>query len=67
MRQKHVRIIIRPDGTCSVDAIHFADASCTQVTQQILNALGGQVSDERLKPEAQRLPPQANPQREGAR
>lgn len=32
-----------------------------------MNALGGQVSEERLKPEAQRMPPQTNPQREGAR
>jgi hypothetical protein len=67
MRQKHVRVIIRPDGTCTVDAINFADANCTQATQQILAALAGPVTEERLKPEAQRLPPQANVRKEAAR
>ena len=67
MRQKHVRMIIRQDGTCAVDAVNFTDATCTQATQQIIQALGGQVSEERLKPESQRLPPQVNRQREGAR
>jgi hypothetical protein len=54
---KHIKVLIRPDGSCSVDAINFADATCTQATQQILNALAGQLTDERHKPEAQRLPP----------
>jgi hypothetical protein len=67
MNQKHVRMIIRADGSCTVDAIHFTDATCTQATQQILAALGGPVTADRLKPEAQRLPPQANRQKEGSR
>ena len=67
MHPKHVRMIIRSDGTCTVDAINFTDATCTQVTQQILAVLGGPVTEERLKPEAQRLPPQADRAREGAR
>ena len=64
---KYVKMLIHIDGTCSVDAINFADATCTQATQQILAALGGPVTEDRLKPEAQRLPPQANRQMEGAR
>lgn len=67
MPQKHVRIIIHQDGTCTVDALHFTDATCTQATRQILAALGGPVTEERHKPEAQRLPPQANPRKEAAR
>lgn len=67
MRGKHVRMIIHADGTCSVDAVNFTDATCLQATQQIMKALSGQVTEENLKPEAQRLPPQANLQREGAR
>lgn len=67
MQQKHVRMIIKLDGTCTVDAINFTDTTCTQATQQILKALSGQVTDDRLKPEAQRLPPQANNQREASR
>ncbi len=67
MRQKHVRMIIKPDGSCTVDAINFTDATCTQATEQILKALGGPVTEDRLKPEAQRLPPQANNRREAAR
>ena|GEM_PF-6692243 len=67
MRHKHVRMIIRQDGTCAVDAINFADATCTHATQQIMQALAGQIAEERLKPEAQRLPPEANQRREAAR
>ena len=67
MRTKHVRMIIRLDGTCTVDAINFTDATCTHAAEQILKALGGSVTEERHKPEAQRLPPQANNRREAAR
>ena len=67
MHQKHVRMIIRPDGSCTVDAMNFTDATCTQATQQILAALGGPITEDRLKPEAQRLPPQAKERREAAR
>ena len=67
MRMKHVRMIIKPDGTCTVDAINFTDATCTQTTQQILTALGGPITDERHKSEAQRLPPHANDRREATR
>lgn len=64
---KCVKIIIRADGSCSIDAVNFTDATCTQATQQILAALGGAATEERLKPEAQRLPPQANRQMEASR
>ena len=67
MRHKHVRMIIRQDGSCAVDAINFTDTTCTQATQQIMQALNGHVAEERLKPEAQRLPPQENRQMEGSR
>ncbi len=67
MRQKYIRMLIKPDGSCTIDAINFTDATCTQATQQILETLGGPVTDDRLKPEAQRLPPQANNRREAAR
>jgi hypothetical protein len=60
MRTKHVRMIIKPDGTCTVDAINFTDATCTQATQQILTRARRPRHRRRLKPEAQRLPPQAN-------
>jgi hypothetical protein len=67
MHPKHVRMIIKPDGSCTVDAINFTDATCTQATQQILGALGGPITEDRLKPEAQRLPWQANNRREETR
>ncbi len=67
MRHKHVRMIIKADGSCTVDAINFTDATCTQATQQILAALGGPITEDRLKPEAQRLSPQANRRMEEAR
>ncbi len=37
---KHVKLIIRPDGTWSIDAVNFTDATCTTATQQIMQALG---------------------------
>lgn len=67
MRTKHICMIIKPDGSCTVDAINFTDATCTRATQQILTALGGPITEDRLKPEAQRLPPQSNSGREAAR
>jgi len=67
MPQKHIKIIIRADGACSVDAVNFTDATCQQATDQIMRALAGQVTADRLKLEAQRLPPQANNRREAAR
>lgn len=63
---KHVRMIIRSDGSCSVDAMNFTDATCQHVTQQIVQSLGGMPVNQRFKPEAQRLPPQADQQKEGA-
>ena len=67
MHQKHIRMIIKSDGSCTVDAINFNDATCMQATQQIMQALGTSATEERFKPESQRLPPQANRQQEGTR
>jgi hypothetical protein len=67
MQGRHVKMIIHVDGECSIDAINFTDATCTQATQQILRALSGQVTHGRFKPEAQRLPPQANGERQASR
>ncbi len=64
---KYVKMIIKSDGACSVDAVNFTDATCTQATQQITSALAGQIVQERLKPEAQRLPTQSTLQREVSR
>ncbi len=65
MMAKHVKLIIQHDGSCTLDAINFADATCTQATQQILNALAAQVTAEWHKPEATCLPPQVNRVPEG--
>ena len=64
---KCVKMIIHANGTCSIDAINFTDATCAHATRQILQALNGQVAEEHLKPEARRLPPQPNCQMEGSR
>ena len=64
---KHVQIVVAPDGTCTIDAINFKDASCTQVTQQLISALGGQVVADRMKPEAANRPQLANRAKEAAR
>ncbi len=65
--EKHVQVVVAPDGTCTIDAINFKDASCTQVTQQLLTVLGGQVTADRLKPEAANRPQLANRSKEAAR
>lgn len=65
MLSKYVKLLIHPDGSCSLDALNFADATCTQATQELLRALGGQVTGERHRPEAQRLPPQSTRQEAG--
>ncbi len=64
---KHVQIVVAPDGTCTIDAIDFRDASCTQVTQQLVAVLGGHVVADRLKPEAANRPELANRSKEAAR
>ncbi len=51
-RGKHVKIIIAPDGTCTVDAINFTGPSCQAATGEITTALGGQIDHQRVKPEA---------------
>ena len=56
MRFKHVRFIIRPDGTCTVDAMNFADAGCRQATRQITDSLAGRTLKEHDKPEARNRP-----------
>jgi hypothetical protein len=65
--EKHVQIIVASDGTCTIDTIDFKDASCTQVTQQLIAALGGSVVADRLKPEAANRPQLATRNKEAAR
>ena len=51
-RDKHIRMIIRADGTCAGDAINFTGPSCQAATGEITTALGGQINHQQLKPEA---------------
>ena len=51
-RGKHVKIVIASDGTCSVDAVNFTGPACQAATSEITAALGGQVGNEHIKPEA---------------
>ncbi len=51
-RGKHVKLIIGVDGECSVDAVNFIGPACQIATGEILAALGGQVINQRDKPEA---------------
>lgn len=50
--KKHVRLVIAVDGTCTIDALHFPDASCLKATQEIQQALGGAVVKDLPKLEA---------------
>ena len=51
-RERHIKMIIRADGTCTVDAMNFTDGTCMRATQEITRALAGKTIDERVKPEA---------------
>ena len=51
-RGKHIKIIIAPDGTCTVDAMNFTGRSCQVATGEIAAALGGQIDQQHDKPEA---------------
>ena len=64
---KHVRMIIRADGTCTVDAMNFTDATCMRATQEITRALAGKTIDERVKPEARANVQHGQREAEGAR
>ncbi len=66
-REKHVRMIIRTDGTCTVDAMNFTDATCMRATQEITRALAGKTIDERYKPEARANVQRGQREAEGAR
>ena len=64
---RYVKMVIHADGTCSLDAINFTDASCTLATQQLIEALAGQTTNQREKPEARQLPNQGHQEREASR
>ena len=50
-RGEHIKLIIGVDGTCSIDAVNFTDASCQKATQEIATALGGRIGQQHDKPE----------------
>jgi len=66
-RGKYIRIIIAKDGSCSVDAMNFTDASCQAATKEITSALGGQIDKSRPKPEARIRSRCGQPESERAR
>ncbi len=51
-RGKHIKLVIAPDGACTVDAINFTGPSCQAATGEIAAALGGQIDHQHAKPEA---------------
>ncbi len=66
-RGNHVKLIIGVDGTCQIDALNFTGPTCRAATQEIANALGGQVDHQHDKPEARIRGRCGESQREGAR
>ena len=66
-RDKHIKMIIRVDGTCSVDAMNFTYATCMRATQEITTVLAGETIDERLKPEARMHVQRGEREAEGTR
>jgi len=67
LHDKHIRIVIASDGTCSVDALRFSGPACQLATREIVAALGGQVIRDQLKPEARARERIGHEQRESAR
>lgn len=66
-RDKHIKIVISPDGTCSVDAINFSGPSCQTATNEIAAALGGDIRNQHDKPEARIRERNGQSDREAAR
>ena len=66
-RDKHIRMIIRANGTCTVDAMNFTDATCMRATQEITKVLAGKTIDERYKPEARTHVQRGQREAEGTR
>ena len=64
---KRVKIVIGVDGTCSVDAINFTGTACQAATLEIASALGGQIEQQRQKPEARLRERCGHQEREEAR
>lgn len=64
---KHIKIIIAADGRCAVDAINFTGSACQAATMEITSALGGQINQQHLKPEARLRERSGQAEREGAR
>ncbi|MCH8194872.1 MAG: glucose 1-dehydrogenase [Chloroflexi bacterium] len=60
-------ITISVDGTCTVDAMNFTDATCMRATQEITKTLAGKTIDERVKPEARTHVQRGQREAEGAR
>ena len=48
---KHIKIIISVDGQCAIDAVNFTGSACQAATLEIASALGGQIGQQREKPE----------------
>lgn len=42
-KERHLRIVIGMDGSCSVDAINFTGPSCRTATMEVASALGVQI------------------------
>jgi len=66
-RGKYIKIRIASDGTCTVDAINFTGPACQAATLEIADALGGQIDQQHLKPEARRRERLGQSEREEAR
>jgi hypothetical protein len=65
--RKHIKIIIAPDGTCTLDAINFTGPACQLATGEITAALGGQIDRQHDKPELHMREQCRQPDREQAR
>ncbi len=63
-RTKHIKITIRADGTCTVDAINFTGPACQVATTEITQSLGGRIEHSHAKPEMRlrETPGQAEPE-----
>lgn len=48
---KTVTVTIKPDGTSSIDVDGVKGSSCTNVTDALINAMGGTVLKDDKKPE----------------
>lgn len=50
-KEKSIHVIVKPDGTCIIDAENFTGTECVSAIDEILQSLGVDNANREAKPE----------------